>query len=100
MATRVASAVLVHLSAILREEGIYFAIACELAAIGLRNALLDVLDLPGLGFHIVPQRSHGNCALGPAGGLGELFELAGQVRRKTGGHSLVGAWFQDIYRGK
>src|SRR5471030_198528 len=97
MAARLASAVLVHLTAIFCEERIYFAVTGELAAICFRDALLDVLDLPSLGLNIIPERSDGDCAIVPTGGLNELFELTGQVRWKADRHRFVGAWFHDFH---
>lgn len=69
----VACAVLVYLTAIIREKRIDFAVTGELAAISFRNALQGVLNLPSFGFGIISKRSHSDCTLVPAISRNELF---------------------------
>ena len=49
IATRLASAVLVHLTAVFRKEGMDFSLAGEFASIGLCHTLLDIADLQRFG---------------------------------------------------
>ena len=61
--------------AVFGEHSLDLIVGGEFAGIGFLDALVDVTDLPGLALHIVGQRINGEEALGPRGGLGQLFDL-------------------------
>ena len=78
MVTRLASAVLVHLTAIFCEERIDFVGICELAPICFSNTLLDVLDLPSLDIDVLTERSHRDCDFISVSDLSKFFKSAGR----------------------